>query len=187
MKEKITPQNFYSLFLREVEKSNIQLIPWNENKKWTRKMLKGKDCIMKNIADKLGLHYCNEYFMLDGIFFRKELKYKSYKGFGYAQNIEIILECENEHTTIEKEIYKLFPLFFAPLKVIITYFSNNSVRHQKAAEKIKGAIENKIKTDDPFGLHKNKIKTLLIFGIKNKGEINWQAFVYFNGKFRPLT
>lgn len=186
MKEKITPQNFYSLFLKEVGKSNIQSIPWDNNKKWTRKMLKGKDCIMENIADKLGLYYCNEYFMLDGIFFRKELKYKDYKGFGYAQNIEIILECENEHTTIEKEIYKLFPLFFAPLKVIVTYLSSNSIQHQKAAEKIKRAIENKIKTDDPFCLHKNKIKTLLIFGVKDKRKISWQAFLYHNKKFKPI-
>lgn len=183
---KVSPRKFYKLFLQEINKRN-RFPGWNNDKKWTKLILKGKGCVMAKIAKKLGLLYCDEYFSLDGIFFKEELKYKGYRGFGYAQNIEIILECENEHTTIEKEIYKLFPLFFAPLKVIITYLSSNSIQHQKAARKIKRTIENKIKTDDPFYLHKNKIKTLLIFGIKDGAGVDWHAFVYHNKKFRELV
>jgi hypothetical protein len=181
---KITPQKFYSLFLKEIQKSGIQFVPWNNNAAWTKKMLKSKDCVMKKVADKLDLLFYNEYFSLDGVFFKNKLEYGK---LWYAENIEIILECENNYRTIKTEIYKLFPLFLAPLKVIITYLDGDEDRLRKEEAKIKKVIEDRIKEDNPFKLHNNKIKTLLIFGSKNKEKVKWEAFVYGNVGFKKLN
>ena len=87
-------KKFYTLFLGEIKKSGIESIPWNDSKEWTDRMMKNKNCVMEKMAESLGLLYCNEYFSLDGIFYRKKL---GYKNLGYAQNIEIIIEHENDY------------------------------------------------------------------------------------------
>ena len=63
---KITAKKFYNLFLKEVKKTD-KYISWGENKKWTRRLLSGRSCVMEKIANKLNLHYCHEYF-----FFRRD-------------------------------------------------------------------------------------------------------------------
>ena len=83
--------------------------------------------------------------------------------------------------TIEKEIYKLFPLFIAPLKVIIAYVE--SYKDIQKIERIKNVIKERIKNDDLFSLHKNKIKTLLIVGFKRDNKICWRGSIFKNGKF----
>lgn len=181
--EKVSPRKFYKLFLKEIIKSNI-LSFWHDNKEWTRRILNDKNSIMRKIADELRLRYWNEYFYLDGIFFRKEIKYGK---LSYTQNIEIIIESENDYRTIDKEIYKLIPLFVAPLKVIITYFNMDIVGSQNAIEKIKKSIIDRIKIDDSFGLHRNKIKILLILGFYKNEKISWQASVYCNKKFKSIV
>ena len=175
--QKVTPEKFYRAFLDAIEKNGF-VNTWYSNGKWTKGLLKDRDCVMKRVADKLGLIYCNEYFTLDGVFYRKTIKYGDLE---YGQNIEIILECENDWRTITKEIWKIFPLFFAPLKVVITY-----PRDKQKAEEIKNIIKDRIKNDDPFGLHKNKIKTLLIFGHMENKKIIWQGFIYKNKTFIKL-
>jgi hypothetical protein len=184
---KISPEKFYNLFLKETSKFDNS-IDWAENRKWTRKMLSGKDCTLARIAKKLDLNYYHEYFSLDGIFYKKEIDYQK---LGYVQNIEVIIEHENFYRTIEKEIYKLFPLFFAPLKVIITYLDGDNIQRKREVRRIKKVIEDRIKNDDPFKLHQNKIKTLLILGSldkdsSGKDKTNWQAFVYNNRKFKNI-
>lgn len=178
----INALKFYKLFLQEIKKRKY--IPsWTNNKDWTKLILKGKNCVMKKIADRVGLLYCNEYFSLDGVFYRKKIKYKYWnieKNF-YAQNIEVIIEHENNLNTIETEIYKLFPLFIAPLKVIITYIEND--KYIRKIERIKDIIKARIKNDDLFSLHKNKIETLLIIGFKKDNKICWQGSIFKNGKF----
>jgi hypothetical protein len=168
----ISALKFYKLFLQEINKRN-RFPSWNNNEKWTKLFLKGKDCVMTKIADRLGFLYCNEYFSLDGIFYRKKL---AYRNLGYAQNIEVIIEHENDIGTIETEIYKLFPLFLAPLKVIITYVDSDKGKDVRKIKKIKDIIKERIKNDDIFSLHKNKIETLLIAGFKKGNKICWQGF-----------
>ncbi len=182
----ISALKFYRLFLQEIKKRDY-FPRWNNSKKWTRLFLKNKDCVMAKMAKSLGLLYCNEYFSLDGIFYRKKLGYKNLdteKNY-YAQNIEVIIEHENDYRTIEKEIYKLFPLFVAPLKVIITYVE--SYKDIRKIEKIKSIIKERIKNDDVFSLHRNKIETLLIVGLKKDNKICWQGSVSKKGKFTPLV
>ncbi len=183
----VTPEKFYKIFLNEIRKSNIQSIPWNSNKEWTKKLLKGEDCVMNQIANKINLVYCEEYWKLDGIFCegfmpKNPLTQKDIIKDKWAYGIKIILEIENASSTLWKEIWKLIPLFSAPLKVIITYPKN-----EEESEKIKNMIKNRVKSDDLFELHKNKIKILLIFGINNNMKIVWQAFVYQNKKFKIIS
>lgn len=176
----VNAENFYKLFLKEID-NNKCLALWNNNTKYTKYLLKDKNCVMAKIAKRFGLRYCNEYFTLDGIFFEKELKYKN---LGYVQNIKVIIEHENDFRTIEKEIYKLFPLFLAPLKVVITYVeSDKNIREIK---KIKDIIEERIKNDELFSLHKNKIETLLIVGFKTANKVCWRGFIFRSGKFQEL-
>lgn len=181
----ISALKFYRLFLQEIKK--IDHFPrWNNSKKWTRLFLENKDCVMAKMAESLNLLYCNEYFSLDGILYRKKLGYKNLdieKNF-YAQNIEVIIEHENDYRTIEKEIYKLIPLFVAPLKVIITYVETD--KDIQKIKRIKSIIKERIKNDDLFSLHKNKIETLLIVGFKKDNRICWQGSVFKNSKFEEL-
>lgn len=183
----ISPQKFYKLFLREVKKSGIESTLWNNNKKWTKIMLKDKNCVMEKMAKNLGLFYCNEYFTLDGVFYRKKLGYGNWdirKNY-YAQNIEVIIEHENNPETIEKEMNKL-PLFLTSLKVVITYVGAD--KYIQKIERIENFIKERIKNDDLFSLHKkNKIKTLLIVGFKRDNEISWRGSILKNGKFASLA
>lgn len=179
---RVSALKFYKLFLQEINKRK-RFPSWNKNEPWTKLFLKGKDCVMAKMAESLNLLYCNEYFSLDGIFYRKKL---GYKNLGYAQNIEVIIEHENDIRTIETEIYKLFPLFIAPLKVIITYIDSTKDKDIRKIKKIKDIIKERIKNDDIFSLHKNKIETLLIVGFKKDNKICWQGFLFKNGKFVVL-
>lgn len=182
---KIASQKFYNLFLEEIERSGIQSVPWNNNKEWTNKMLKNKNCVMEEMAKSLGLLYCHDYFYLDGIFYRKKLGYKNLDTelHFYAQNIEVIIEHENDCRGIETEIYKLIPLFIAPLKVIITYVETD--RDIPKIEKIKNIVRERIKNDDLFSLHKNKVEILLIVDFKKYNKICWWSSIFRNGKFIP--
>jgi len=185
---KITPKKFYKLFLKEINKRKI-LCNWDNSKEWTKLVLKDRDCVMAKIAKSLGLLYCNEYFSLDGIFYRKKLGYKNWniRENYYAQNIEVIIEHENNPGTLKTEIYKLIPLFLAPLKVIITYtYYAETGKNIQYIEKIKSIIKERINSDDVFFLHKNKIKTLLIVGFKKDNKIFWQGSVFKKGRFIVL-
>ncbi len=179
-------KNFYGLFLEEIKKSGIESISWNNSKEWTNRMLKNKNCVMEKMAKSLGLLYCHDYYYLDGIFYRKKLGYNNLdiESHFYAQNIEVIIEHENNYKTIETEIYKLIPLFIAPLKVIITYIETN--KDIQKIERIKNVIKERIKNDDLFSLHKNKIETLLVVGFKRDNKICWQGSILKNSKFTSL-
>jgi len=183
---KITPQKFYNLFLEEVEKSGIQSVSWDNNKEWTNRMLKNKNCVMETVAKSLSFLYCHDYYYLDGVFYRKKLGYKNFdiELRFFAQNIEVIIEHENNYRGIETEIHKLIPLFIAPLKVIITYVESD--RDIQKIKKIENIIRERIKNDDLFSLHKNKIETLLIVGFLKNNEIHWRSSVYKNGEFELL-
>jgi hypothetical protein len=186
MADLVTPEKFYSAFIKEISASGTQTIPWNNNRKWTKALLKGDGCVMSKIAKDIGLAYCEEYWKLDGIFCEEFMSEDTISGtdikkWKWARGIKIIVEVENAASTSWKEIWKLIPLFFAPLKVIITYPKNN-----QEAEKIKCAIKERIKNDDQYNLHRNKIKVLLIFGFKNEKEIIWQNFVYQNNSFKSI-
>lgn len=187
MAKNIEPEKFYSLFLKEIKRSGIELTPWSNNQAWTRKLLEGDNCVMNQIASKINLNYCNEYWKLDGIFCEgfvpiDPMTQTNIERWKWAHRIKIIVEVENAATTVWKEVFKLIPLFLAPLKVIITYPKN-----QQEAEKIKKIIIDRIRTDDQFGLHKNKIKILLIFGYNNDKKIAWQGFVHSNKKFKAIN
>ena len=184
----VNTQKFYNLFLEEIKKSGIESIPWNDSKEWTDRMLKDKNCVMEKMAKSLGLLYCHDYFYLDGIFYRKKLGYKNLdtEFHFYAQNIEVIIEHENDYRGIETEIYKLIPLFLAPLKVIITYFDGSIDENKNKIERIRAIIKNRIRNDNPFRLHKNKIKILLIIGFYKNRKIDWQGFIYGDKKFKGI-
>lgn len=182
----VNAKKFYNLFLGEIKKSGIKSISWNDNKEWTNRMLKDKNCVMEKMAKSLGLLCCHDYYYLDGIFYRKKLGYKNLdiEFHFYAQNIEVIIEHENDCRAIETEIYKLIPLFIAPLKVIITYVETD--KDIKKIKRIKNIIKERIKNDDLFSLHKNKIETILIVGFKKDNKICWQGSIFKNGKFVSL-
>ncbi|MFA5300238.1 MAG: hypothetical protein WC389_18780 [Lutibacter sp.] len=187
MSKNIEPEKFYSLFLKKIKRSGIELTPWNNSRQWTERLLKGNDCVMSQIAKEIKLTYCDEYWKLDGIFCegfmpKDPMTQANIEKYKWAHNIKIIVEVENASATLWKEIWKLIPLFFSPLKVIITY-----PKDEQEAEKIKDIIKDRIKNDDQYRLHKSKIKILLIFGFKEGNKISWQGFTYNNKKFKIIN
>ncbi|MDD5014233.1 MAG: hypothetical protein PHW73_03900 [Atribacterota bacterium] len=196
---KISSQKFYKLFLEKINNKKC-LKFWLDNKDYTDWVIGNKKsidgCVMKKIATAFGLQYCHEYFQLDGIFYDKELPLyneaflKKHKNSWYARSIDIIIEHENNFRGIKTEIYKLIPLYVAPLKVIITYLggwkNNNQEKVHLETEKIIKILEKRIKENDLFSLHKNKIETLLIIGHKVDDKMCWEAFVFKNNKVKKI-
>jgi hypothetical protein len=136
-------------------------------------MLNTKSSIIATVANEMKLTYWREYYGLDGVFYENASSALSSVG-EYARYFTVIFEHENDTKTSYIEMNKL-TLFNAPLKVLITYPPKNKKATGNIIEKYSEIVQE---ADVP-----NSQRHMVIFGIRNNEKIEWENYLYENGKF----
>lgn len=148
---------------------------WTNPEGFTGAMLGCNNSVMREIAKKLDLNYHREYYTLDAVFYENKLRKDSGV---YAENLTIALEHENDIAKSFIELNKLC-IINASLKVLITY-PKIKVSLKESIKKYEyDKIVQKAKIPD------NQIQ-MIIFGIGSKDDIEWQSYIYQNGRFIRL-
>ncbi len=167
----ITPNQFKDAFLKAVSLVESQVVElWDEKRDYTALVL---DIIFPEVAKQLGLSVYNaNYYYLDSIFYaEKDLEHFNSTN-TYAKCISIAMEHEHDIRGTAVEVNKL-QLFNAPLKVLITYAQNDSIRSfylDRYTKIIQGA--------DIFSDIATLRRQLVIFGSVADDVVTWHFYAY---------
>ena len=128
MKKLITAQEFERAFRsqweeeRDSREEDIKALSsnWNNNKAWTKFMLKGNKAFLYKVLqnlEKKDIDFSREKGnKFDGIYHRRE---SFYRGYYYPPCMDVLIEHENDEY-IEEEMWKLL-MWRSPLKVLVCY------------------------------------------------------------------
>ncbi|MBI3684463.1 MAG: hypothetical protein HY235_29155 [Acidobacteria bacterium] len=147
---------------------------WSSCRDFTKLM---RSDIFPKIADRLGLRcYSRDYYTLDGIFYAETDTNHFPSGTTYAKFISVALEHENNPVGTAVEMNKL-QLFNSPLKVLITYPSNDD--HGK---ELLDSYTEIVTEADAFDDIATLRRQLVIFGFQGESP-RWQGFAYVQRSF----
>lgn len=189
----ITEEEFFKIWKETCKEKETDLVNfWEKN--YTHAILgrKNDDSIVNKIKNQLGkdweLH--QEYYSSDVILYREENRIKenpfskinsewgkSPSGFSgvYLKHIDIHLEHENN---IKKSWEEIIQLQNVPgdLNVLVTYPLTNE---QNEIDQVIEALNKIIFKNEEFHI-------LVVFGNKDKAQINWQGYSLKNGKLEKI-
>lgn len=179
--KKITPNQFKEAFLKVVESElyKPKLVAfWDEGKKYTPFMIEN---VFPAIAGELGISvYPGNYYYLDSVFYSE----RDTEHFGatttYAKSISIAMEHENKIEGTAIEMNKL-QLYNAPLKVLITYAQNPTIRKNWL-----NCYTKIVQGADVFGDFATLRRQLIIFGSITDDVITWCFYAYESSGFQEI-
>lgn len=175
----ISPEQFKETFLQVVKDVNneaelARLFYLQPYRQYTDFML---NTLLPPIAAQLNLKVYREYFQLDAIFYEEIDNVNFQAAQNYAKYIAIAFEHENEIRNSQEEANRL-TIYNTPLKILVTYPSNQNQINQKL-----NMYARITAWADIFSDFSTLRKQLVIFGRLNGQEIRWDFYVYRDGGF----
>lgn len=177
---KITAKDFYNKWCEVVEENKEEIKNnWSNCPVYTDMILFRKNSIIEQVAKRLKLNYCNDYYQIDSVFYEEEDLIPEQEANKWLRNIRIAFEHENYFKSgLFKEVSNLLNLN-CDIRVLVTY--PKTINHE---EEQLTYLHKIIKGNrDVESITKNK-SFLLIYG-KESGKI-WTGNYYQNETWEQL-
>jgi len=179
MVNEITALNFFNLW-KEILLSRKELALKNMRHptEFTSFVLSDENCIITEIATRLGLYCYTDYYAIDAIFYADEDRTIGVvQNITSVQNIKIAFEHENVWDwKLYNEVAHLL-ITHSDLKVLVSYPNDDyEPVFNYLSEIVKQSKHSKSISDNE--------NFLLILG--SKADFEWSGYIYKNGKWRQL-
>jgi len=179
MAYEITASNFFNLW-KEIllTRKKLALKYWRHPTEFTSFVMSGENCVISEIASRLGLYYYANYYSIDAIFYADEDRTLGVvQNITSVQNIKIAFEHENVWDwKLYNEVAHLL-ITHSDLKVLVSYPNDNY-------ETVFNYLSDIIKQNRHSKAISDNENFLLILG--SEADFEWSGYIYKFGKWRQL-
>jgi hypothetical protein len=175
--DKITSIDFYNSWVETVNNRKEELLKIWSNSKLFTKYIKGDDnCIIDEVANKLGLlSYPNDYYSIDAVLYKQEDKVPGTNPNNFwFRDLRVAFEHENNFNSgLYKEVSHLL-IANCDLRVLVTYPNSGIDKELKV-------LHNIISGNRNSKLISNEKNFLIILGYEN--GFKWEGYFYTEEKW----
>jgi hypothetical protein len=172
----ISPEDFDQVFRNVAARRKTELGRcWSDSPEYTNLFLKAENCLLAQVAKGLNLEYRSEYWGIDAVMYERA-DHLNFPSGGWAEQLTIVIEHENEVAGAHTEINKL-TRYNSPLKVLITY------PWVRSAPKNLETYADIVRRADVFSDFTLQRRHLVLYGFGPEDSITWETYVYKLGEF----